>query len=109
MKDSIKAFRTYLEEEFPESEGFTVERYAEISNHPIFREEGNRHRISDSRGKVLHLVGPTDEFMQDTPPEQIYKTLKKWEVAGAMRNAGNKPVLVMTSGLEIRDDWYKKS
>ncbi len=108
MKETIKAIRTYLEEEFPESEGFTVERAAEISKQPMFKEKGNRHRIMNSRGEVIHLMGPTDEFMEDTPQEQIYKTLKKWDVAGAMRNAGNKPVLVMTTGLEIRDDWYKK-
>lgn len=88
-EENIVTISDYLRSRFA---GCTVED-EEVSNDHIFRVVGGEEAACR-----LHV---DEAFLDDTPPLETVEELEKFDIAGVLRSAGEKPVLLTPSGPEV--------
>ena len=91
-REKIRAVQTYLEELFPNAELRTfAELYKDWQTYRVDFDVGENYRFS-----------VTFAFFNDTPTDDIQTKLRDYRLAEQLRVAGQKPLLVTTSGIIIR-------
>ena len=88
-EENIVTISDYLRSRF---DGCTVED-EEVSGDHVFR-------VLEGGESACRLqVG--EDFLDDTPPLETVEELERFDVAGVLRSAGERPVLLTPMGAEI--------
>ena len=90
--EKIDVVRAYLKSEFPKSE---------IDDRWEFNRDAQSFRVNHEQQQFLITVSL--EFFRDYPASAIETQLSRFRLADAMKQAGNRRVIVTTKGLRIED------
>lgn len=104
-EDNEQALRRWLEEAFPASEGYTIERRGDIDRNAGTNREKNAELRVKRGSHVVSALHPTSTFLETTSPDDIPELMRQWRVAEILREelaSQSKVLWLLTNGAELR-------